>query len=158
MVKLKIISVGKIKEKFLKDAIDEYKKRLSKYVSLEIIESKEQSLSTKDNIEEIIKEKEGKDLLLRVKEDEFIILLDQRGEMLSSEKFANKIDNLINSGKGKITFLIGGSIGVSDEVYKRSDYVLSFSKMTFLHQMIRVFLLEQIYRSFKIINNETYNK
>lgn len=158
MIKIKIICVGKVKERYFKEAVFEYQKRLSKYCKLEIIEVKEESISLKDNLDEAIKTTEGNAILKRIESDEYVILLDVNGEELTSQEFASKMQKLIDNGKGKITFLIGGSLGVSKEVEKRSDHRLCFSKMTFLHQMIRIFLLEQIYRGFKINNNETYQK
>lgn len=147
---IKIICVGKIKEKFYKEAIEEYKKRLSKYTKLQIIE-------INDELEEIALKKESINILKNIKENDYVITLEIEGNHLSSIEFASKIDKtlIINSN---ITFVIGGSYGLGNEVKKRSDYKLSFSNMTFPHQLFRIILLEQIYRGFKIINNESYHK
>ena len=159
-MKITVISVGKIKEKFFKDALNEYTKRLSKYCKLEIIEVSDEK--TKENMSEteenIIKEKEGKKILKNIKEREYVITLEINGKNLSSEQLASHIKELGITGNSSITFIIGGSIGLSKEVSKRANYKLSFSKMTFPHQMMRVILLEQVYRSFRIINGEPYHK
>jgi len=145
-----ILCIGKLKEKYWADAAFEYSKRLSKYCILQIDEIKE---SDKDD-----KDEEGANILKRIKGDDCVIALEIRGTQLDSEGLASKIKNLQISGKSKIVFIIGGSEGLSKEVIKRADYSLSFSQMTFPHQMMRVILLEQIYRSFKIIKNEKYHK
>lgn len=159
-MKISLICVGKIKEKYLTMGIDEYKKRLSRYCSLEIIELPDEG--TPDNagtaIEEAIKRTEGNRILKALKEDSFCIALDIQGKMLSSEELAEYMEKLFVGGKSHISFIIGGSLGLSDEVLKRADYRLSFSKMTFPHQLMRLVLLEQIYRSYRIINNEPYHK
>ena len=150
---IKIICVGKIKEKFYRDAIEEYLKRLSKYTKIEIIECKDYSL---DNIEEE-KEKEKNEIERYISDKDYVISLDIKGNYLTSEEFAEKIDKTLISNSN-IDFIIGGSNGLHDFIKKRSNYLLSFSKMTFPHQLFRVILLEQIYRGFKIINNESYHK
>lgn len=159
-MKISLICVGKIKEKYLTMGIDEYKKRLSRYCSLEIIELPDEG--TPDNagtaIEEAIKRTEGNRILKALKEDSFCIALDIQGKILSSEELAEYMEKLFVGGKSHISFIIGGSLGLSDEVLKRADYRLSFSKMTFPHQLMRLVLLEQIYRSYRIINNEPYHK
>lgn len=150
---IKIICVGKIKEKYLKDAIDEYTKRLSKYTKLEIIEVNDFDSSNID----IILEKE-KDLILKyIDSKDYIITLEIDGNMLSSEELAKKIDNIFITNSN-IAFIIGGSYGLHKEIKSLSDFKLSFSKLTFPHQLFRVNLLEQIYRSYKINNNESYHK
>ena len=150
---IKVLCVGRIKEKYLSDAIDEYLKRITKYTKIEIIELED---INKDNIE-IIKKLEGKNILKNVKDRDYVITLEIDGNMLSSEELSKKIENtMINNSN--IVFVIGGSYGISDEVKLRSDYKLSFSKLTFPHQLFRVILLEQLYRSYKIINNESYHK
>ena len=150
---IKIICVGKIKEKYLKDAIEEYKKRLSKYTKLEIIELQD---INNDNIS-IILEKE-KDLILnRINEKDYVITLEIEGKELSSVELSNKIDNIFLTNSN-ITFIIGGSYGLHNEIKERSNFKLSFSKLTFPHQLFRVMLLEQIYRTYKILNNESYHK
>ena len=150
---IKIICVGKIKEKYLKDAIEEYKKRLSKYTKLEIIEVND---IDNPNIEVVLlKEKELIEKYIDTRD--FVITLEIEGNMLSSVELAKKIDNIYNTNS-TITFIIGGSYGLHSDIKNRSNYKLSFSKLTFPHQLFRVNLLEQIYRAFKINNNETYHK
>lgn len=159
-MKITIITVGKIKEKYLNMAIDEYTKRLSKYCKLEIVQVPDEK--TDENASElqnnITKNKEGERILKLVKEDSYVITLEILGEMLTSTSFADKINKLGIDGVSHITFIIGGSLGLSDIVSKRADLKLSFSKMTFPHQLMRVILLEQIYRSFRINSNEPYHK
>ena len=159
-MKITLLTVGKIKEKYLKDAIAEYSKRLSKYCKLEIIEVADEK--TPDNasevVENVIRDKEGERLLKYVKDDAFVITLEIKGKMMTSEELAEKIDTLGIRGVSHIMFIIGGSIGLGEDVIKRSDFALSFSKMTFPHQLMRVILLEQIYRSYRIIGGEPYHK
>ena len=159
-MRITILTVGKIKEKYLKDAIAEYTKRLSKYCKLEIIEVNDEK--TPDNaskaVENAIRAKEGERLLKYVKDDAFVITLEIQGKMLTSEELAEKMDTLGVRGVSHIMFIIGGSIGLGEEVMKRSDFALSFSKMTFPHQLMRVILLEQIYRSYRINSGEPYHK
>ena len=150
---IRVICVGKIKEKYFTDAIKEYQKRLSKYTKLEIIEIPDFDA---DNINTILK-KESELILKQIKDKSYIITLEIEGNSLSSVELSNKIDNILNTNSD-ITFIIGGSYGLSDDVKKLSNYKLSFSKMTFPHQLFRVLLLEQIYRSYKILNNESYHK
>lgn len=150
---IKIICVGKIKEKFLSEAIEEYKKRLSKYTKLTIIEVAD---IDNQNID-IILNKEKELIEKHIEDRDYVITLEIDGNMLSSEELAKKIDNIFNTNS-TITFIIGGSHGLHGEIKKRSNYKLSFSKLTFPHQLFRVNLLEQIYRSFKINNNESYHK
>ena len=150
---MKLICVGKIKEKYLNDAIDEYKKRLSKYTKLDIVELPDINYNNIDKI----KKEEGKLILKYLKENDNVIILDINGQELSSVELTNKLCFLetINSN---ITFIIGGSYGLSEEVKKRANFSLSFSKLTFPHKLFRVILLEQIYRTYKIRNNENYHK
>ena len=159
-MKITLLTVGKIKEKYLKDAIAEYSKRLSKYCKLEIIEVADEK--TPDNasevVENVIRDKEGERLLKYVKDDAFVITLEIKGKMMTSEELAETIDTLGIRGVSHIMFIIGGSIGLGEDVIKRSDFALSFSKMTFPHQLMRVILLEQIYRSYRIISGEPYHK
>ena len=159
-MKITLITVGKIKEKYLKDAIAEYSKRLSRYCKLEIVEVEDEK--TPDNasatVEDAIRDKEGERILKYIKEDAYVITLEIAGKMLTSEEMAEKIEKLGVQGTSHIIFIIGGSIGLGREILKRSDYALSFSKMTFPHQLMRVILLEQIYRSYRIINHEPYHK
>lgn len=155
-----ILCIGKLKERYWVDAIQEYSKRLSKYCTLSINELKEEKApDNPSNAEEMaVKEAEGKSILKQIKKDTFVIALEVKGKELTSEALADKIETLGIDGKSDVAFVIGGSIGLSDEVLERADFRLSFSKMTFPHQMMRVILLEQIYRAFKIIRNETYHK
>lgn len=147
---IKIICVGKIKEQYLRSAISEYEKRLKKFTKLEIIEVNDES-------NENILEKEKNHIIRYINDHDYVVTLEIDGNMIDSVELSKKIDQtLINFSN--ITFVIGGSYGLSDEIKKRSNYKLSFSKMTFPHQLFRVLLLEQIYRSFKIINNESYHK
>ena len=159
-MKITVITVGKIKEKYLKDAIAEYTKRLSKYCKLEIMEVADEQ--TPDNasevVEEMIRSKEAERILKYVKEDAFVITLEINGKQLSSEELADKIEKLGVQGMSHIIFIIGGSIGLGQEVLAKSDFALSFSKMTFPHQLMRVILLEQVYRGYRIIHGEPYHK
>lgn len=150
---MKLICVGKIKEKYLNDAIDEYKKRLSKYTKLDIVELPDISYNEIDKV----KKEEGKLILKHLKETDNVIILDISGQELSSVELTNKLCRL-ESVNSNITFIIGGSYGLSEEVKKRANFSLSFSKLTFPHQLFRVILLEQIYRTYKIRNNENYHK
>lgn len=159
-MKIKLICVGKIKEAFFRDAIDEYTKRLSKFTKVEIIECQDEKTpdNASDNLNAQIMEKEGERILSKINKDDFVITLEILGKELSSVELSDKINDILNRGYNTITFIIGGSLGLSDTVKKRSDFKLSFSRMTFPHQLMRVILLEQIYRSFKIQNNEPYHK
>ena len=159
-MKITLITVGKIKEKYLKDAIAEYSKRLSRYCKLEIVEVADEKTpdNASDTVKDAIRDKEGERILKYVKEDAYVITLEIAGKMLTSEEMAEKIEKLGVQGTSHIIFIIGGSIGLGKEILKRSDYALSFSKMTFPHQLMRVILLEQIYRSYRIINHEPYHK
>lgn len=150
---IKIICVGKIKEKYLKDAISEYQKRLSKYTKLEIIELQD----INNNNINIILEKEKELILKAITEKDYIITLEIEGQELTSDELASKIDNIFLQNSN-ITFIIGGSYGLHNEIKNLSNFKLSFSKLTFPHQLFRVILLEQIYRSYKILNNESYHK
>lgn len=155
-----ILCVGQIKEKYFRDAIAEYQKRLSRYCKLQMIEVADEK--TKENASEaendLIRKKEGERLLKHIKDSDYCITLEIDGKMLTSEGLSKEIDRLGLAGKSSLVFVIGGSIGLDTAVLKRSDYALSFSKMTFPHQLMRVILLEQIYRSYRIINGEPYHK
>lgn len=155
-----LISVGKLKEKYLKSAIDEYSKRLTRYCKLNIIEvPDEQTPDNASEKEELqIKNKEGQKILAHIKDNMFVVALDLKGKMLSSEELAGFIKDCGVKGDSNIAFVIGGSLGIGDEVLKRCNYKLCFSKMTFPHQLFRVMLLEQVYRGFRIINGEPYHK
>lgn len=155
-----IICIGKLKEKYWTDAVNEYVKRLKAYANVSIVELKESRLpenaSPKD--EENVKLEEGRSILKSIKDSTYVITLEIKGKQLSSEELAEKMSDLALNGKSDIAFVIGGSLGLSPEVSARSNYKLSFSNMTFPHQMMRVILLEQVYRAFKINRNETYHK
>lgn len=158
---IEIIAVGKLKEKYLKSAIEEYTKRLSIYTKLKITEIPDEqapeNLSEKDL--EIIKDKEGDKILQKIKPESFVITLEILGKQVYSEDFAKYLEDEMKEGFGRdLVFIIGGSNGLSKEVSKRSNYKLSFSKMTFPHQLMRIILVEQIYRAFRIINNHPYHK
>jgi len=157
---IRIISVGKIKEKYLTLAIQEYAKRLGAYCRLEIIEVRDEKVPEKLTEALRIKaiESEGKRLLSYLRDDEILATLEIHGSQMNSVDFSRKIENFGIQGKSQISFVIGGSLGLSPEIINRSDWRLSFSEMTFPHQLFRVMLLEQIYRSFKIIRGETYHK
>lgn len=160
MVNITIISVGKIKEKYIVEAIKEYSKRLSRYCKLKVIEVKDEkapeNLSKKEM--EIIKDKEGKRILSKIPTNSYIMSLVIDGKKLSSEQLSEKMKSLMLEGISDITFVIGGSLGLSKEVINKSNFKLSFSKMTFPHQLMRMILLEQIYRGFRIIRGEPYHK
>ena len=159
-MRISIICVGKLKEKYLKLGIDEFKKRLSKYCKLEIIELDDEkapeNLSDKEML--MIKEKEGKKILSKIKDNSYVIALAIDGKNLSSEELADTINNLGVRGNSHIVFIIGGSLGLSDEILSRANYKLSFSKMTFPHQLMRLILLEQVYRAYRINSGEPYHK
>ena len=159
MLLINIICVGKIKEKFLKDAIQEYSKRLSKYCNLNIIEVQDEKVPDKlsDKIIENIKDVEAEKMSKYIKKDACLIALDLNGKELSSEEFSKEIEN-ISLNYSSITFIIGGTLGISRKILDKCDKKVCFSKMTFPHQLIRVFLLEQIFRGFKISNGETYHR
>ncbi len=157
---ISIICIVKLKEKYWRDASDEYEKRLARYCRLDVRELKAASLPAKASAadEEKVREKEGKAVLAAIGEGSYVITLEIDGQALSSEEFAVHIDKLGVRGKSSIVFVIGGSLGLSEDVSRRADMKLSFSKMTFTHQMMRPVLLEQIYRGFKISSSETYHK
>ena len=162
MLNIKIMCVGKIREKSLKELLDEYEKRISKYAKLEIIELDDDKIpqNASPAIEEQVKTSESNKLMEKIKkfQNANVILLDLKGKQYSSEEFAEKIDNIQTYSSSTIIFVIGGSLGMSQELLNLSNDKICFSKMTFPHQLIRVFLLEQIFRAFKILNNETYHK
>lgn len=157
---INIICIGKLKEKYWKDAIEEYSKRISRFAKLQVIELKETRISDNPSQaeEEKVKESEGEEILKKIKPGDYCITLEILGKQLDSVQLADKVKTLGVEGKSTIDFVIGGSLGLSPAVSKRADFKLSFSKMTFPHQMMRVILLEQVYRAFKINNNETYHK
>ena len=156
-MKIKIIALGKIKEKFLKDGIDEFLKRLTPYTSLEIIELN--PIEIKDeNLTQKALDEEGENILSHIKEDSYVITMEIQGRQLSSEEFASKINDITMNGVSELVFVIGSSCGISPKVSARADFKLSMSKMTFLHQFARLILVEQIYRAFKILKGEKYHK
>ena len=155
-----ILSVGKIKEKYLKDAIKEYDKRLSAYCKVKMIEVADEkapeNLSEKDQIQVI--NKEGDRLLQKIKDSQYVVALDLKGRQRTSEEFSKEVENLQIHGKSDVVFIIGGSMGLSTDVMKRANETISFSKMTFPHQLMKVILMEQIYRAYRIMKNEPYHK
>lgn len=156
-MKIKIIALGKIKEKFLKDGIDEFLKRLTPYASVDIIELSPIEIRDENLIQKAL-EQEGEKILANIKNDSFVITMEILGKQLSSEDFAQKINEILMSGISELVFVIGSSCGLSPIVSNRANFKLSFSKMTFLHQFARLLLVEQIYRAFKILKGETYHK
>lgn len=154
---IKIIALGKIKEKFLKEGIDEFLKRLMPYSSLEIVELSPIEIRDENLVERVLDE-EGDRILALIKPQSYVVTLEIGGKMLSSEEFSAKISELINAGTSELVFVIGSSCGLSKKVSARADLKLSMSKMTFLHQFARLILVEQIYRAFKIMKNEKYHK
>ena len=159
-MKITLVTVGKIKEKFFEDAIKEYSKRLSRYCKLEVLQVADEKTpeGASEAVELQIKEKEGQRILSLIRDDAYVIALAIEGKMLGSEELAEKIEKLGVGGVSQIVFVIGGSLGLSSQVMKRADYALSFSRMTFPHQLMRVMLLEQIYRSYRIMNHQPYHK
>ena len=159
MLNIHIVCIGKVKESYLRDAINEYSKRLSKYCKLTILELPDEKIPDKlnESLSNEIKEKESNSILNHIKKDSYIICLDLTGKEFSSEEFSKNIENL-SLQTSQITFVIGGSLGLSSNILKKAHQKICFSKMTFPHQLIRVFLLEQIFRAFKISNGETYHR
>ena len=156
-MKIKIIALGKIKEKFLKEGIDEFLKRLTPYTSLEIVELNPVEIKD-ENLTQKALDEEGVNILSLIKDDSFVITMEIQGKQLSSEEFAQKIKEITMNGTSELVFVIGSSCGISDKVSQRADFKLSMSKMTFLHQFARLLLVEQIYRAFKILKGEKYHK
>lgn len=159
MLNIQIICVGKLKESYLKSAIDEYSKRLSRYCKLDILELPDEKIPDKINtsLANEIKSKECDNIIRHIKKDSYIIALDLKGKQFSSEEFSSEIEK-ISMTSSSITFIIGGSLGLTNELLALCHQKICFSKMTFPHQLIRVFLLEQIFRAFKISNGETYHR
>ncbi|WP_195258950.1 23S rRNA (pseudouridine(1915)-N(3))-methyltransferase RlmH [Bacillus paralicheniformis] len=157
---ISIVAIGKLKEKYLKQGIDEYIKRLSAYAKVDIIELPDEKApeNLSDQDMKIVKDKEGERILSKISLDAHVIALAIEGKMKSSEELADNMDRLATYGKSKVTFVIGGSLGLSDAVLKRANEKLSFSKMTFPHQLMRLILLEQVYRAFRINRGEPYHK
>ena len=159
-MKITVIAVGKIKEKFYRDAIAEYEKRLGRYCKLEIVQVEDEKTPDKErtSLDEIVKRKEAERIMKYIREDAFAVVLEIQGRSYDSEGFAAQIENLTTQGISHIQFILGGSLGLHEEVCKKADLKVSFSKMTFPHQLMRVILLEQIYRAYRIINGEPYHK
>jgi 23S rRNA (pseudouridine1915-N3)-methyltransferase len=159
-VNISIVTVGKLKEKYLKQGIEEYLKRLTAYAKVDLIEvADEKAPEVLSELEMVqVKQKEGERILARISQDTYVIALAIQGKLGSSEELAESLDKLATYGKSKIAFVIGGSLGLSEEVIKRSNEQLSFSRMTFPHQLMRLILVEQIYRAFRINRNEPYHK
>ncbi|NWQ40845.1 23S rRNA (pseudouridine(1915)-N(3))-methyltransferase RlmH [Bacillus sp. EB106-08-02-XG196] len=157
---ISVVSVGKLKEKYLKMGIEEYLKRMNSYAKVEVIEvADEKAPEELSELEMIqVKQKEGERILAKISQDTYVIALAINGKMQSSEELADTLDKLATYGKSKIAFIIGGSLGLSEEVLKRANEKLSFSKMTFPHQLMKLILVEQIYRAFRINRNEPYHK
>jgi len=160
IVNISIITIGKLKEKYLKQGISEYLKRLSTYAKVEVIELSDEKAP--ENLSEAemeqVKQKEGERILAKISDDTHVIALAIEGKLKSSEELAKDLDQLATYGKSKVAFIIGGSLGLSDQVMKRSNAALSFSRMTFPHQLMRLILLEQVYRAFRINRGEPYHK
>lgn len=159
-MKITILSVGTIKEKYFNEAINEYSKRISKYAKVEFITVSDEAIpdNASSKIEEQIKIKEGEKIIKSIPKNSYVIALDLRGEMLDSIELSNKIKDISTYDSSHIVFIIGGSLGLSKEVISNANYKLCFSRMTFPHKLMHVILLEQVYRSFKILNGETYHK
>ncbi len=159
-MKIRLIVVGKLKEKYLVAGIKEYQKRISGYTNIEIIEVADERIPDKASLaqEVMVKVKEGRKILDKIKQDDYVILLDVGGKELDSIAFSKHLEQCMINGKSTIDFVIGGSLGHGEEILQRADFRLSFSPMTFPHQLMRLILIEQIYRAFKIMKNETYHK
>jgi len=159
-MKLTIVAVGKLKEKYLKEGINEYSKRLSRFCELQIIEVEDEQApeNLSASQEKQVKKREAERIMNKVKEGSVLIVLDLKGKKLSSEEFSDKLNSFFISGKSHLTFVIGGSLGLDEELVQKADFRLCLSDMTFPHQLARLILLEQIFRAFKILNNETYHK
>ncbi len=155
-----ILCVGKVKEAFMRDGIGEYSKRLSRYVKLKVVEVQDEKTpeNASDNENRKIIITEGERILSKIKDSDYVCALAIRGKEYSSEEFSKYLDKIQTVSKGNLVFIIGGSLGLSDDVLKRADDKISFSKMTFPHQLMRMILLEQIYRGYRILNNEPYHK
>ena len=159
-MKITVLTVGKIKEKYLVQGIAEYSKRLSRYCKLEILEVADEKTPDKasEAVEVQIRDTEGKRLLKYIREDDYVVALAIQGKMLGSVELSKLVENLGIQGKSSLVFVIGGSLGLSDEVLSRADFLLSFSRMTFPHQLMRMILLEQVYRGYRIMMHEPYHK
>ena len=159
-MKITVVAVGKIKEKFFADAVSEYRKRLGRYCKLEILQVADEKTpdGVSEALEKQIKDREGERILSHIRDGEYVFALAIEGKMMSSEEMAQKMERLVVEGRSQVVFVIGGSLGLSEAVLRRADEHLSFSKMTFPHQLMRVILLEQIYRSYRIMTGGPYHK
>ena len=159
-MKITVVAVGKIKEKFFADAVSEYRKRLGRYCKLEILQVADEKMpdGAGEALEKQIKDREGERILSHIRDGEYVFALAIEGKMMSSEEMAQKMERLGVEGRSQVVFVIGGSLGLSEAVLRRADEHLSFSKMTFPHQLMRVILLEQIYRSYRIMTGGPYHK
>ena len=159
-MKVRILTIGKLKEKYLVNGINEYVKRLNAYCKVEMVEVLDEPIpdNASENVENIIKDKEADKIVSKIKDDEYVIVLDLHGKEIDSVQFSKHIENCMIQGKSTITFVIGGSLGLGKSLLQRANYRLCFSQMTFPHQLMKLILVEQIYRAFKIMNNQTYHK
>ena len=159
-MKIRILTIGKLKEKYLVNGINEYVKRLNAYCKVEMVEVPDEPIpdNASENVENIIKDKEADKIVSKIKDDEYVIVLDLHGKEIDSVTFSKHIENCMIQGKSTITFVIGGSLGLGKSLLQRANYRLCFSQMTFPHQLMKLILVEQIYRAFKIMNNQTYHK
>lgn len=159
-MKVRILTIGKLKEKYLVNGINEYVKRLNAYCKVEMVEVPDEPIpdNASENVENIIKDKEADKIVSKIKDDEYVIVLDLHGKEIDSVTFSKHIENCMIQGKSTITFVIGGSLGLGKSLLQRANYRLCFSQMTFPHQLMKLILVEQIYRAFKIMNNQTYHK
>ena len=159
-MKVRILTIGKLKEKYLVNGINEYVKRLNSYCKVEMVEVLDEPIpdNASENVENIIKDKEADKIVSKIKDDEYVIVLDLHGKEIDSVTFSKHIENCMIQGKSTITFVIGGSLGLGKSLLQRANYRLCFSQMTFPHQLMKLILVEQIYRAFKIMNNQTYHK
>lgn len=160
MLHINIVCIGKLKEKYMHEAIAEYSKRLSKYCHFNIIELPDEKVpdNLNDSLASIIKAKEAEKIISHIEKNSYVVTLDLKGKQYTSEEFSKKISDISLNSSSNITFIIGGTLGLSDDVLKCSNELICFSKMTFPHQLIRLFLVEQIFRAFKISHNETYHR
>lgn len=159
-MKVRILTIGKLKEKYLVNGINEYVKRLNAYCKVEMVEVPDEPIpdNASENVENIIKDKEADKIVSKIKDDEYVIVLDLHGKEIDSVTFSKHIENCMIQGKSTITFVIGGSLGLGKSLLQRANYRLCFSQMTFPHQLMKLILVEQIYRAFKIMRRETYHK
>ena len=159
-MKIRILTIGKLKEKYLVNGINEYVKRLNAYCKVEMVEVPDEPIpdNASENVENIIKDKEADKIVAKIKDDEYVIVLDLHGKEIDSVAFSKHIEECMIRGKSTITFVIGGSLGLSDEVLKRSDQQISFGRVTYPHQLMRLILSEQIYRCFRIVHGHAYHK